>query len=261
MSWLENSIRALNLDPMRSLFYRALVFQHFRRDLGGPVGPYYEFGVGPGGSLVSYAHALSALCKVGRIEESQYPIFAFDTFEGLPATNDRRDMKPGWSPGRFGDTEERVRRRVLGALSPRFRAGLHLLRGKFEETLTPRLRESMRPCAPAIINIDCDYYSSCRTVLEWVSPLLRTGAILYFDDVWEFWGHPDYGEVAAIREFERSGRGSLLPLAQVDFGGRCYVFVNSGEPLTFAPGGEPTLPSGGSARNQGADHGAGIERS
>jgi hypothetical protein len=234
VSLLENAIGALNLDPLRSLYYRALVLQHLRRDLGGPVGPYYEFGVGPGTSLVSYAHALRALCWVDRIAGAQYPIFAFDTFEGLPASSDARDVRPGWWPGRFGASEDIVRRRVLRALPKRFHGGLHLVPGKFEDTLTPQAREAMRPFPPAIINIDCDYYTSCKTVLDWIEPLLTTGAILYFDDVWEFWGHPDYGEVAAIREFERSGRGTLVPLAQVDFGGSAYVFVNPAKPLAYA---------------------------
>ena len=210
------------------------MLQHVRRGLGGPVGPYYEFGVGYGGSLVSYARAVRALCKVDRIDPRRYPIFAFDTFEGLPATGDPRDQHPEWWPGRFGDSEAHVRRRVLAALPRSFHDGLHLVRGRFEETLTPAAREMVRAYPPAIINIDCDYYSSSKTVLDWITPLLRTGAILYFDDLWEFWGHPDYGEVAAIREFERSGRGTLVPLAEIEFGGRAFVFVDPAERLSFA---------------------------
>lgn len=236
ISLLENTIRALNLEPLRSLFYRALVFQHLRRSLGGPVGPYYEFGVGPGRSLVAYSHALRALSKVGRIDEAQYPIFAFDTFTGLPASRDARDVKPGWWSGRFAGSEELVRRRVLRSLPRRFQAGLQFIAGAYETTLTPAAAQMLRQFPPAIVNIDCDYYTSSKTVLDWISPALRTGAILYFDDVWEFWGHPEYGEVAAIREFESSGRGTLVPLAQIDFGGRCYVFVDPSERLKFALG-------------------------
>jgi len=225
---IETGVRVLELDRRRSMFYRALMQQHRRPLLGSPSGAYYEFGVGMGRSLLSYCHALSSFQRMCRIDATKYQIFGFDTFEGLPESYDPRDHNPHWWPGKFLVSEESLRRRALRALPRRFHQGLHLVKGRFEETLTPGLREQLLGFPPAIVNIDCDYYTSCKVALDWLSPMLRTGTILYFDDVWEFWGHPDFGEPAAIRAFERSGRGQLIPFTGIPTPpwGRAYVFID-----------------------------------
>jgi hypothetical protein len=201
------------------------------------VGPYFEFGVGEGVSLMSYARALASLSRLIPVDPGQYVIYAFDTFEGLPASSDLRDVNPDWTIGKFRMAESQVRSRVLRVLPKRLQAGVHFVKGTFEETLTSGLRAELSSSPPAIVNIDCDYYSSCRTVLEWLSPMLRTGAILYFDDAWEFWGHPDYGEPAAIRAFEERNPGRLIPLSNPSEGligiGQVYVYVDPHTPLPF----------------------------
>jgi Methyltransferase domain len=225
---VEYGIRILELDPLRSMFYSALLLQQHRQPLGGPVGAYYEFGVGEGNSLVSYSRALNSLAKTTSIDVRKFQIFAFDTFEGLPTSKDSRDVHPGWWPGGFRSSQVEIKRRVDRALPKQFRPGLHYIKGRYEESLTPSLREQVQRYPPAIINIDCDYYTSTRTALNWVFPMLRTGSIIYFDDIWEFWGHPDYGEMAAMREFCRLNKGQLLELSQVTCPrwGRVFVYVD-----------------------------------
>jgi hypothetical protein len=82
--------------------------------------------------------------------------------------------------------------------------------GFFEQTLTAELAQSLMREQPGIITIDCDLYSSTHTVLEWLRPLLRHGTLFYFDDIWSFCGHPDFGELRAIREFNERNEGLLV---------------------------------------------------
>lgn len=228
VNMLEHAIRILQLDSKRTMFYSALLLQQHYRPLGGPASTYYEFGVGEGASLVSYSRALDSASRVTRIKDSEVRIIGFDSFEGLPESNDIRDRHPQWQAGMFRRSEESIRRRVLRSLPKRFHKGLQLVNGRFEETLSSTLRDKLQAFPPAIINIDCDYYTACKVILDWVSPLLRTGSILYFDDVWDFWGHPNFGEPAAIREFTNSSRGQLIPFTRIPVPGqgRAYVYVD-----------------------------------
>jgi hypothetical protein len=83
------------------------------------------------------------------------------------------------------------------------------------------------------VMMDCDFYSSTKTVLEWIRPLLRDGTIFMFDDIWAFMGHPDFGELRAIREFNAKGPGLLVPHY---FGGptqQVYVFTTGYQGATY----------------------------
>ncbi len=48
--------------------------------------------------------------------------------------------------------------------------------------------------------MDCDLYSSTRTVLELAAPQLRSGSIVVFDDLLAFPGYEDH-ELRAFEEF------------------------------------------------------------
>ena len=56
-----------------------------------------------------------------------------------------------------------------------------LVPGWFAETIPEFLRENWEPIG--FVNIDCDIYSSARTVLFGLGERLRPGVILYFDEL------------------------------------------------------------------------------
>lgn len=76
--------------------------------------------------------------------------------------------------------------------------------------------------------IDCDYYSSTKTILDWLQPMLKSGTIFYFDDYWSFHGHPDYGELRAINEFNKMNQGRILQRGCV-YGLGEHTFIYSRE--------------------------------
>jgi len=86
-----------------------------------------------------------------------------------------------------------------------------LVEGFYENSLTDALRVELEAIKPSLIMMDSDLYSSTRTVLEWLRPLLRDGTIFMFDDIWAYQGHPNFGELRAIREFNEKKEGLLVP--------------------------------------------------
>jgi hypothetical protein len=120
-----------------------------------------EFGVRRGTSITHIAEAAGQ------------PVHGFDSFEGLPE---------GWGSQPQGSfTTELELPPVPG------NAVLHV--GWFENTLPAFLDEQPGPVR--FVNIDCDIYSSTRTVLSALAGRLRAGSILIFD---EFIGNQTWRE-------------------------------------------------------------------
>ena len=132
------------------------------------VGTALEFGVRDGHTLRRIVAAMPAGSRV----------VGFDSFDGLP--EHRRD---GFGVGMFRTTAPAV-------------PGAELVVGLFADTL---------PAWPVpdditLVHVDCDLYSSTRTVLYHVGPHLRPGCLVVFD---EFHGYPgaDQHEARAWREW------------------------------------------------------------
>ena len=121
-------------------------------------------------------------------------LFGFDSFEGLPETTEDADI---WSPGQFrSDYEFTVERlREAGVDLDRTR----LIRGFYEESLTPELYERENLRRASVIMLDCDLYTSTLEALAFCRPLILGFAYLFFDD----WGSTDEsrGQQRALREF------------------------------------------------------------
>jgi len=153
-------------------------------------------------------------------------VFGFDSFEGLPAKVSPKDASPDWFEGQFAKSTEEIRPMLKGIPH-------ELIKGFFQESLTDELRKELSRYPPSIVTVDVDYYSSAKVVLEWLRPILPTGCLFYFDDVWSFYGNPEMGELAAIKEFNEKGDGYILPYDDwfvsynrfyPDLHGRVYVY-------------------------------------
>lgn len=137
----------------------------------GPDDVAVEFGVGSG--------------ETTRMIASILPVIGFDSFQGLP-----EDWRPGFPAGHFGEYEE-----------PRDIAGATFVPGWFKDTVTGYDWDGFKI---RLVHIDCDLYSSTKTVLDSIGPALREGTILVFD---EFHGYTDDhqgempGEQRAFREW------------------------------------------------------------
>lgn len=139
-----------------------------------------EFGVGVGTTL-------------GLIADARHldPVVGFDSFKGLPET-----WRPGWEAGKF------ARKRP-----PRI-PGANIVIGWFADTL-PALTAHTAPgwlLDLSLVHIDCDLYSSTRTVLDNIGPYLTPGTIVVFD---EFHGYPEAAQHEALAWAEFTAKGGL----------------------------------------------------
>lgn len=140
-------------------------------------------------------HGLTLECGVyfGRslrliAERSDGVVHGFDSFQGLPEA---------WS------AHERAGAYSTAGRLPSVARNVELHVGWFEDTLPPFF--AAHPGPIRLLHIDCDLYSSTRTVLEAADDRLVAGSVLVFDD---FLGYPGY-EQHELRAFEEfvSARG------------------------------------------------------
>lgn len=118
-----------------------------------------EFGVATGTTLTLIAS-----------KRDDGKVFGFDSFQGLP-----EDWLPGVAAGAFArDNLPDV-------------PGTELVIGLFDQTLPEFLNTHQDPVD--FLHVDCDLYSSARTVLEHVVPRMEPGGVIVFD---EFFNYPGW---------------------------------------------------------------------
>lgn len=220
-----NELDSDYFNDLRIWFYKILKQQmRYSQEGWGPFGNYYEFGVGWGGTLSAYLSALSSFCKKFDLQISNFPIFGFDSFEGLPISNEPADQRIMQKQKAFHHELEEVKENLKkdGFILDNF--NIRFIKGEFSKLLTSSLRDELKKHPPSIVTIDVDYYSSTKVVLEWLYPILKSGTMFYFDDVWSFHGNPNYGELKAINEFNKSFDCYLTPFPLFGMPGRSYIY-------------------------------------
>jgi hypothetical protein len=183
-------------------------------------GDYLEFGVYKGASLISAYHILknvyteaqvvsdhrtaTDIAKIGQVWEKMR-FFAFDSFEGLPEIEGLDAQGNDFAIGKYTYAEARFRDNLAKEGVPL--AKVVTVPGWFERTCSAETIGRFGIKSAAIIHVDCDLYSSAKTVLEFVKPLLVDGTIIIFDDWFCFRGNPDLGEQRAFAEWKATMLG------------------------------------------------------
>jgi len=216
-------------SSLASWFLSALETQERARNAGKEgwisFGNYYEFGVGWGETLMEYIRALNAFCRAKRGRDFyKHHIFGFDSFEGLPEKKGLQDNHPMWMKGDFSHSVQEIQEKIHRYGVDLKQGNVHFIKGFFEDTLTPELRDNLKEFTPSIVTVDVDYYSSTKIILEWLRPFLSSGTLFYFDDIWSFHGHPGYGELCAINEFNKIGDGQLVSYPVLGKASFAYIF-------------------------------------
>jgi hypothetical protein len=202
---LQNRAKAQSLDYIEAHMRDALIFRD-RWDLllyaareAPAEGLMLEFGVADGASLRYVA---------SRVARSFH---GFDSFEGLPEH---------WS----GTFERKGKFTRAGALPP-VPANARLYPGWFADTL-PRFLGEHAGEPVAFVHIDCDIYASTATVFRHLGERLRPGAVLVFD---EYFNYPNWQrhEWRAFQEFVRDTGVSYTYLGFAQKNG--HVAVRLGE--------------------------------
>ena len=131
-------------------------------------------------------------------------IWAFDSFEGLPAAGPRDPRRANELVGELVASEAKVREAFSRFASP---DRLHVVKGWFHETFPEAGAEIERV---AIVHADGDWYESVKLTLETFEPKVSPGGFVVIDDYgdWE-------GAKEATHEY-RSARGIDAPLVEID---------------------------------------------
>ena len=118
---------------------------------------YLEFGVSKGSSFRWWTT---------RIKHPDARFFGFDTFTGLPED---------WGSFKKGDMNN-------GNKPPEINDNRHsFYQGLFQQTLIPFLN-NYQPYQRKVIHMDADLYSATLYVLTLLTPFLKPGDILFFDE-------------------------------------------------------------------------------
>ena len=109
-------------------------------------------------------------------------VYGFDSFEGLPE--------------RWRDRRGAGHCKVQSL--PEVRDNVVLVKGWFDKTLPGFLEKN--PGDASFVHIDCDLYSSTRTVFQLLAPRIKAGTVIVFDEYFNYPGWKE-GEFKAFREF------------------------------------------------------------
>merc|ERR1719253_745474 len=114
-----------------------------------------EFGVFTGTSINLIAQQRPAV-----------PVYGFDSFQGLPG-----QWRAGFDKGAFD---------LKGQL-PQVAANVQLVPGWFNETLPGFLAQHPEPVS--FLHVDCDMYSSTKTIFDLVATRIAPGTVIVFDEL------------------------------------------------------------------------------
>jgi hypothetical protein len=136
-------------------------------------GSFAEFGVYTGGSMNLIARTMP-----------DKQIHGFDTFTGLPEA---------W--GGFTFTKGAF---DMGGRLPRVQSNVTLHKGRFDETL-PKWKDE-HPGPIAFMHVDCDLFSSTKTIFDLLNDRIVRGTVILFD---EYFNYPNWenGEYLAFQQF------------------------------------------------------------
>ena len=177
-------------------------------------GDYLEFGVYRGGSIIKAHREMEEVYREhmeesgGRSSEateeikriwSEMRFFAFDSFQGLPKIDGLDALGSDFEEGGWSSNEENFRINLTKSRFPMEK--LVVVPGWFEESCTEKIKQENSLKRAAIIHIDCDLYSSTKTVLGFVESLLVDGTVIIFDDWYNFKANPSLGEQKAFSEW------------------------------------------------------------
>ena len=184
----------------------------------GITGDYAEFGC-CGAVTFCMTHRILTKYPAG---VGPFHLWAFDSFEGLPAAVGAEDEHPAWVKGNFSMSLEAFHKKCKKRGVPR--SAYTAVAGFYEQSLAPTA-VGPRPTKIRLAYIDCDLYSSTKMVLEFLTPRLQHGMILAFDDYYCWSSKVPSGERLALAEFFGEGRSEwrLLPYVQYCWAGMSFV--------------------------------------
>jgi O-methyltransferase len=186
-------------------------------------GDYVEFGCHSAGTFAMAYHAARRYSHRARL-------WGFDSFAGLPDLQGPLDEHPQWGTGEMTTPLAEFHRRCHVNGVPR--EIYTVVQGYYNETIE-KLAPEEAPVNISLAYIDCDLYSSTRSVLEFLMPRLKHGMVIALDDYYCFSATQIAGERRALLEaFMQHERWVLVPYIQYGWAGASFIVESRGlQPL------------------------------
>lgn len=157
------------------------------------LGDYYEFGIYKGKSLW-YGQRFASKYNARKMR-----LFGFDSFIGFPKI-EKIDDTGVFFEGQYAFPKDEVIKNIInhnGDLKK-----IQLIEGYYQDSLKYKIKIKYKMKKAAIIFIDCDLYSSTKTVLEFIYSLLMKNSLILFDNWNAFGTDLSKGERKAFIEFQ-----------------------------------------------------------
>ena len=200
-------------EMMRPFFARCI--KTLQKIKGNDIGDYLEFGVFNGASM-------SNMYLTAKELGVRMKFFGFDAFEGLPKESEKEDdgvWKKGFYACSFKKMQACLKRKNIDP------GKIHFVKGWYKDTLTPKTAKKLGIKDIGIVFIDCDTYSSSKTVLDFIGPLITKPVILCLDD-WKL-NNLDIkgmGEYRSFNEFlEKNRHLKAEPIRSYNRKSRCFL--------------------------------------
>lgn len=187
---------------------------------GGVEGDYYEFGLFRGYTfLQAYNH-----CRELGLNDVNF--YGFDSFEGLPPAEGIDQTDGRFFEGQFACSRQEVEASL--AENGVDLSSITLIEGFYEDSLTDQLREAHGFRPASVVLLDCDYYSSTKTALDWMDPYIVSGTILLFDDWFSYGESEELGQQKAFQEFlDTHPHFKSEPLWEFENHGKGFVLTDA----------------------------------
>lgn len=132
-------------------------------------------------------------------------IYGFDSFEGIPED---------WV---CSSTDIRPKGKYKVNRIPSFPNNVKLVKGWFDDTIPKWLNEHEGHIA--LLHIDSDLYSSCKTILSLLNERIIKDTVIVFDELCDWYGNKGYenwreGEWKALNEWLEEYNREVIPLAR-----------------------------------------------
>ncbi len=192
-----------------------------------------EFGVASGYTFTKMLYATKYLGVSDR-----FTVHGFDSFEGMHETSERADKDivtdDNWAVGQF-----KFSREGLHDYCAEKYANFKLHKGMFDDTLSEEMLAELSEKPPVLVWIDCDYYTSARSAMERLIPVLPNGCVIYFDEPEFNYGSRFTGEMRLIHEINRGLYGEQIELVldpELSLNSsRIYRFINAARDAVYEP--------------------------
>lgn len=193
-----------------------------------------EFGTSDGYAFTKMLYATRYMGLEDRVV-----VHTFDSFEGMPAAVDERDLDliagDSWVSGQFRGRYAHLLKYCTGRYT-----NFRIHKGYFKDSITLEFLESLKSHPPILVWIDCDYYSSAKTVWGRLMPHLPNGCVVYFDEYDNLnFGSRFTGEARLVYEVNHGKFGENIELVLDRRLGldsdRIYRFLRFGSALCYPP--------------------------